>query len=155
MKFICMLPLLFLFACSSAGPEKFGKWELNHDSSLRLTPFTRDSADCLIIGIRAERIKPKKDEYFPNSQLLKVMIEDSSDRIIWNTEKNANFLQMISDVLPSETGATHDYTFVWKGFTFTGKPVDAGQYTAVMTLMTAPENHTLRHTFDWKGHAPR
>jgi len=86
------------------------------------------------------RLQRSGNEYFPTSERLKIILRNNSGKIIWSSDYDLNFLQVIGNVEPSEVGSIHRYIVPWNRTSNDGKFVESGEFDVLFILPTKPEN---------------
>lgn len=86
------------------------------------------------------RLRPTEDEYFPNSERLRIEITNELGKPIWNSDKDVNFLQIIGQVEPIEVGKMHRYIVPWNRTNNSGKFVSEGKLNVAYILPIKPNN---------------
>lgn len=86
------------------------------------------------------RLRPIEDEYFPNSERLRIEIKNELGKTIWNSDKDLNFLQVIGQVEPTEVGRMHRYIVPWNRRDNNGNYVTEGKLNVAYILPVKPNN---------------
>jgi hypothetical protein len=86
------------------------------------------------------RLKPSDEEYFPTSERLRIEIRNQLGKVIWNSDYDLNFLQVVGKVEPIEVGKLHRYIVPWNRRDNQGKLVEAGKYNVAFILPFKPNN---------------
>ena len=116
-----------------------------------LEPFvenvTVNSAD---FGAMAKRTKSVDNEYCPTSETFRVEILNHNGIPVWISGYGSAYLQVLTPVLPKETGDAHKYIVHWNGMQSNNTPLWPGEYTLRMIIPAKPEAYTTTMKFDWK-----
>ncbi|MFN3305916.1 MAG: hypothetical protein ACK42Z_01880 [Candidatus Kapaibacteriota bacterium] len=88
------------------------------------------------------RLKPPEDEYFPTSERLRVEITNKLGKLVWNSDYDLNFLQIIGKVEPVEVGEIQRYIIPWNRMDNDGKFVAEGEFNVSFILPMKPKKLT-------------
>lgn len=89
------------------------------------------------------RIKLSDEEYFPTSERLLIHIKNKLGKIVWSSDFDLNFLQIIGKVEPEEVGKVRRYLVPWNRIGNDGKYVENGEFDVVFILPIKPNNIVL------------
>ena len=120
--FLLILTILAV-SCSSNASRDSEKMEFAEpccdsdiDRAVLLKPFFNEQPDgSVIFGISAYRQALVEGEYCPSSETFRVEIINQKGKTIWSSNNNKMHMQVISDVLPENSGETYDYQLTWNG----------------------------------------
>jgi hypothetical protein len=130
LKSLINLALLVIVSC--------GGIDTRSNSPLELAPAIEKDDGQIVFIVKATRLKLIDNEYFPDSEVFRVKVFDKSGKLIWQSNKGQNFFMAIQDVLPLETGQTHEYRLSWDKTDNKGNLVPPGDYTAELILPSKP-----------------
>lgn len=119
--------------------------------ALSLTPkiqIENDSSVLFIVNAKRNYIVEK--EYFPNSEALRIEILTVTGKLLYSSNYNANYFQVVKKVLPEEIGNTYEYKIYWDGKDNNHSKLPPGKYEVRMTLPAIPSNYMTQTTFDWR-----
>lgn len=86
------------------------------------------------------RIKPSGEEYFQTSERLRIYIKNNLGKIVWSSDFDLNFLQIIGKVEPEEVGKVRRYLVPWNRISNERKFVESGEFEVVFILPIKPNN---------------
>lgn len=102
-------------------------------------PQILNIADTIIVFVLdLLRVKPPKDEYFPTSERLRIEITNKMGKVVWNSDYDLNFLQVIGQVEPVEVGKVQRYIVPWNRVDNSGNFVDEGDLSVSFVLPIKP-----------------
>jgi len=107
---------------------------------LPIPGFYLASDSLFIFYLDLIRLQPSGNEYFPTSERLRIVIRSNSGKIIWSSDNDLNFLQVIGSVEPAEVGGISRYIIPWNRTSNDGKFVESGEFEVLFILPTKPEN---------------
>lgn len=144
MKKIIIL-LTILFSCSTGikiiehdldNPQR-GNYEF------KLQHFENEEGNINFI-LKVTRLNEDEDEYFPNSEKVRILVYNDNRDLVWSSNHNNYYLQATEKVLPKNVGETHEYSVLWDKSTNAGKPLAGGRYEVQVIFRTAPKNHIFQ-----------
>ncbi len=115
-----LLLISLFFGCSSnkfCTIEDEGEAFMTADSVFSVVPAYEFEQHSFIVELRLTKLKADDSYYFPNSELLRVVIRDSKGKEIMNTN-TGTYMTAISEVLPKEVGKTQGYVYRLSGVSF-------------------------------------
>lgn len=134
-KIVLSLLIIVLVACSSAKEKTIDKSELK---PITMNSNLEKNDDHILFITKAKRNYHREDEYLPSSEYFRVEIYNDKNDLIWNSSIGKSFMQMITDVLPKETGEEMVFQEKWEYRNNKKKRVGAGKYTAFLIIPAEP-----------------
>jgi hypothetical protein len=101
-------------------------------------------------GMVAIRLKAIDEEWIPNSEHCRALMNDGKGRKLWSSSYNQNFMQMVYPVYPEEIGDYHNYILDWGGQKNNGSDVKQGYYQVHLTINSRPERYGATINLNWK-----
>lgn len=134
----------------------FGEFEqeallqrFHHAGALVLAPAVEVSDSGIVFRLRARRIQPSAEEYFPSSERLRVELFRGGKRW-WSSAEGVAFLQVIGEVEPAAVGAEHEYSLRWDGHLPGGQVLPPGEYRLRLILPARPQEYVVELPFRWR-----
>ena len=115
-----LLLISLFFGCSSnkfCTIEEEGETFITADSVFSVTPAYEFEQHSFMVELKLTKLKADDSNYFPNSEQLRVLINDKNGKEILNTN-SGNYTLAISEVLPKEVGKTQGYVYRLSGVSF-------------------------------------
>lgn len=112
---IILFLISILFNCSSQHRLKY----INHkdnsfysiDSVFLITPHYEIGENNFTVGLELKKLIENGEYYFPNSEKLRVIIENKKGNKLLNTALDKSFFTAISPVEPQLVGEKQDYKY--------------------------------------------
>lgn len=132
-------------------PEIARNSNIGVDASLRLRPIIHFENDSTVVfKVLAQRLFLVDNEYIPNSETLRLEIFSDSGKLLYSSNKNANYFQVIKKVLPEEIGNTHEYKIYWNGLDNEMGNLPKGNYDVRLTIPAKPKSYITNTKLEWK-----
>lgn len=141
--------LLFLVSCRSSQLIN-SDWHITNDSTLALKPEIKVINDSLILfSLHSKRLKENESSYFPTSQDFLVEIYTEKNNLLWKSDKDMNYLQVITPIEPTQIGDLYTYSIEWDGIMDNGKKLPKGDYIVNLILPARPMQYPITTNFKW------
>ncbi len=117
---------------------------------MELQPFTFAANDTTLdIGIIAKRIFTPPGEYLPSSETFRVIITDANGYVVYRSDYEKNYLQLVTDVEPKASNQMHRYALPWNGRNLEGSRVPDGTYHAELIIPAHPRPYKAEIDLNW------
>ena len=121
------------------------------EQSLKLQPQIQIENDSTVLfKVLAQRLFIADNEYIPNSEILRLEIKSDSGKLLYSSNKNSNYFQVIKKVLPEEIGNTHEYKIYWNGKDNDLMDLPSGIYDVYLTIPAKPIPYITQIKLEWK-----
>ncbi len=127
-------------------------WVQRHHRSgtLELVPEVGFAEDEIVFRLRARRLLPPPQEYFPTSERLRVELFDGIKQL-WSSAAGVMFLQVIGEVEPQQPGQEQLYEYRWSAQLGSGEVLPSGHYHVCMSLPAQPRRYVVCFPLEWHG----
>lgn len=170
MKLTCIFFIAFLLISCCTTQKTFQKTDdlledNRNGNSSQLKDLSSNSNEYLMLEpsiqkidyenikfiLKVTRLKTKEDEYIPTSESLRIVVSNVKGKTIWESNKNMNYLQVISPLLPENKEEIYTYELDWNGKDNEGNELSNGsEYTAIFLIPSEPESYSTSLKFIWK-----
>jgi hypothetical protein len=117
---------------------------------MELDPFTMAVNDTTVdIGVIAKRIFVPPGEYLPSSETFRVIISDANGYVVFRTDYERNYLQLVTDVEPLSPNQMHRYASPWNGRDLQGNVVPFGKYKCELIIPAFPKPYRTECEVEW------
>ena len=143
---------IFLLNCSNKieAKNESKKTIQENEATLQLKPYQKPKGKFYEFGVVAKRLKISEEgEYFSSTKELSVTMRDMNGQIVWDSDTEMGWMQVIMPVLPETIGDTHTYYVVWNGKNNNRHLVKPGKYKLTFVLLTKPMSQITELEFDW------
>ncbi len=118
------------------------------NGALDLLPFEIKSSDTsYVLGMAAVRRDMNEDEYVPSSEDFRAEIFTYKGTLLWSSNFNMNYMQLISEVKPIKIGEAYLFTTIWNGRKNNKKKVRSGDYKIKLLLPVQPHPYYIMKDF--------
>lgn len=132
-------------------PEIARSSHIGVEQSLKLRPQIQIENDSTVLfKVLAQRLFIADNEYIPNSEILRLEIKSDSGKLLYSSNKNSNYFQVIKKVLPEEIGNIYEYKIYWNGKDNDLMELPAGVYDAYLTIPAKPMPYITQTKLEWK-----
>jgi len=127
-------------------------WVQRHHRSgtLELVPEVEFAEHEIVFRLRARRLLPPPQEYFPTSERLRVELFDGIKQL-WSSANGVMFLQVIGEVEPQQPGQEQLYEYRWSAQLGSGEVLPSGRYRVCMSLPAQPRQYVVCLPLEWHG----
>lgn len=123
---------------------------ITKSENLELTPSYSTIANGNIeFMLQAKRIKIA-DEYLPNSESFRVEIFNLGGKMLFSSDYQMNYLQVIGEVEPKNIGEIHTYKYTWNRTDNNKQKIPTGKYRAILCIPAKPNHYTSTINFEIK-----
>ncbi len=149
-QFLCALIIIVFFLSCRGTKLAEGDWNITKDSSLVLKHNINIIDDSLIVfSVTCKRLKINDEAYFPSSKDFVVEVYTEKDNLIWKSDLNMSYLQVITPIEPTKVDEEYTYTMEWDGIINNGKKLPRGKYKIKLILPARPIEYELTTDFVW------
>ncbi len=93
--------------------------------------------------LKATRLAVREEEYIPNSQTFRVIVNSLKGKTVWDSGGDKNFMQMVMPVLPEAVDETYTYEIIWDRWDQTSiEPPPKAEYTVTMIIPAKPREYS-------------
>lgn len=124
--------------------------EFEEAEAMELVPFTTPIGEALAeIGCHAKRFYVPPGEHLPSSENFRVIISDSTGRVVWRSDAGSAFLSVVTTVEPQVPNTSEKYSIEWNGVDLSGQPVPDGRYGVEMIIPAKPKSYRTKTEILW------
>lgn len=132
-------------------PEIAKNSHIGAEESLKLESQIQVENDSTVLfKVLARRLFLVDNEYIPNSETIRLEILSETGKIVYSSNKNSNYFQVIKRVLPEEIGNVYVYKIYWNGKDNDLKELAMGQYDVRLTIPAKPKPYITQTKLEWK-----
>ena len=133
-------------------PEIAKNSNIGVEHSMKLIPKIEIDNDSTVqFIVLAKRLFLVDNEYIPNSETIRLEIFSDSGKLIYSSNKNSNYFQVIKKVLPEEIGNEYEYKIYWNGKDNDLRIVPEGIYDVRLTIPAKPKPYITQTKLEWKN----
>lgn len=146
---IFLFTIILILSCRSTELKK-SEWLITKDSTLALKSDIKIVNDSLILfSIVCKRLKLNESAYFPSSKDFVVEIYTENNNLIWKSDLNMSYLQVITPIEPIHVGEEYTYKLEWDGILSNGKSLPSGKYKVKLILPARPLEYDITNELVW------
>lgn len=146
---ILLFTIILILSCRSTELKQ-SEWLITKDSTLALKSDIKIVNDSLILfSIVCKRLKLNESAYFPSSKDFVVEIYTENNNLIWKSDLNMSYLQVITPIEPTQIGEEYTYKLEWDGILSNGKLLPRGKYKVKLILPARPLEYDITNEFVW------
>ncbi len=137
-----------IYAIEKYYSKVYDSMHVENNGTLDLIPMEiKTSGNEYIFGLLAIRKKKVEEEYIPDSEALRIQIQNHRGKEVWSSNFGMNYMQMIQPVKPEEVGSSYLYLQMWDGKSNKGREMFSDEYNIKYLIPAKPKPYFIMKQF--------